>query len=93
MLNVVLIGLETDFPEKFHWDVVENMFLVCLTVELVPSQDMGKGDGWLADAFFSWMFFLKEHLDESFIYWGCSWDLKLQRNLTTWRLKVEVVNF
>lgn len=35
MLNAVLIGLETDFPEKFHWDVVENMFLVCLTVELV----------------------------------------------------------
>jgi hypothetical protein len=68
MLNAVLIGLETDFLEKFHWDVVENMFLVCLTVELVPSQDMGKGDGWLADAVFSWMFFLKEHLDESFIY-------------------------
>ena len=57
MLNAVLIGLETDFPEKFHWDVVENMFLVCLTVELVPSQDMGKGDGWLADAFFLGCFF------------------------------------
>jgi uncharacterized membrane protein len=37
MLNAVLIGLETDFLEKFHWDVVENMFLVCLTVELLPS--------------------------------------------------------
>jgi len=35
LLNAVVIGLETDFPEKFHWDIVENIFLVCFTIELV----------------------------------------------------------
>ncbi|CAK9004250.1 Voltage-dependent L-type calcium channel subunit alpha-1S (FGalpha1S) (Voltage-gated calcium channel subunit alpha Cav1.1) [Durusdinium trenchii] len=35
LLNAVVIGLETDFPEKFAWDVVENIFLAFFSVELV----------------------------------------------------------
>ena len=35
MMNAVIIGLETDFPEKFPWDIVENIFLVFFTMELV----------------------------------------------------------
>lgn len=34
LLNAVVIGLETDFPEKFAWDVVENIFLAFFSVEL-----------------------------------------------------------
>eukprot|EP00439_Symbiodinium_sp_Y106_P079778 s60_g18.t1 len=34
MMNAVIIGLETDFPEKFPWDIVENIFLVFFTMEL-----------------------------------------------------------
>ena len=35
MMNAIIIGLETDFPEKFAWDIVENIFLVFFTIELV----------------------------------------------------------
>jgi len=34
MLNAVIIGMETDFPDKFSWDIVENIFLVFFTAEL-----------------------------------------------------------
>ncbi|CAE7607213.1 Scn4a [Symbiodinium natans] len=34
MMNAIIIGLETDFPEKFAWDIVENIFLVFFTIEL-----------------------------------------------------------
>ena len=36
MMNAIIIGLETDFPDKFSWDIVENIFLVLFTMELEP---------------------------------------------------------
>ncbi|CAJ1358414.1 unnamed protein product [Effrenium voratum] len=34
LLNAIVIGLETDYAESFHWDIVENIFLLFFTMEL-----------------------------------------------------------
>ena len=44
-MNAIIIGLETDFPDKFAWDIVENIFLVLFTLELV-TQTESKRSYW-----------------------------------------------